>query len=349
MCVGCRKRFKPSTIRTLHIALNTSFTFSGVAGAATAAYTIYFDQKYEDLFSEDAARVAMYCALFTAAFSGVGCLGAFRRSRCVLGLFFLALLAVVIAQIALALTVAWWLEIACASEPAHDTDATSRVETGDPAVDAYVNTAFSELEGYGCHLYRTCCMRSDLFSEANGTHTCTAAHNGATVGAAAALRHDPSGPEFCRVLTGSAVTSRAPPAFAQCLALQQAGVVVLDECANNFCAAGIEGYQRFMGSLLAWLRKQAGWLVIGFSVLIALQMCSLVLTWILLCFSRKPEQSDRTELLRSGAGAAEDSENIELSERIDIRTESVADPQLSEERAKFKRKIQQQLASLEQP
>lgn len=319
-----------------------------MAGAATAAYTIYFDRKYEDLFSMDAARVVMYCALFTAAFSGIGCLGALRRSRCVLGLFLLALLLVVITQISLALTVAWWLETAYASEPTHAAD-TSRVETGDPAVDAYVNTAFSELEGYGCHLYRTCCMRSELFSEANGTHTCTAAHNGATVGAAAALRHDPSGPQFCRVLTGSAVASRAPPAFAQCLALQQAGVVVLDECVNRFCVAGIEGYQRFMGSLLAWLRKQAGWLVIGFSVLIALLMCSMVLTFIMLFFPGKPEQSDRTELLRSGDGAAEDSGNIELSELIDIRTESVADTQLSEERAKFKRKIQQQLASLEHP
>jgi hypothetical protein len=62
--------------------------------------------------------------------------------------------------------------------------------------------------------------------------------------------------------------------------------------------------------------------------------------------------TDRTGLLGSGGrtDTAEDSENTELSERIDIRTESVsvADPH-SEERAKFKRKIQQQLASLEQP
>ena len=47
---------------------------------------------------------------------------------------------------------------------------------------------------------------------------------------------------------------------------------------------------------------------------------------------------------------AEDSENTELSEQIDIRTESVSVVDShSEERAKFKRKIQQQLASLEQP
>ena len=35
VCVGCRKRFKPSTIRALHIALNSSFAISGIAGAAT--------------------------------------------------------------------------------------------------------------------------------------------------------------------------------------------------------------------------------------------------------------------------------------------------------------------------
>jgi hypothetical protein len=398
VCVGCRKRFKPSTIRALHIALNGSFTLSGIAGAATAGYTLHIDNQYKDLVSDDAARVVLYCALLSAAFSGVGCVGAFRRSRCVLGAFLLVLLVVILAQIALAATVAWWIDVAYASKPAHgpiDTDVTSPVETGDETVDAYVSVAFSELEGYGCNLYRTCCMKAERFLEANGTHTsepfleandthtsealleandthvleplleanghtCTTAHNGATVGAAAALRHDPSGPTFCRIQTGSAVTSRAPPAFAQCLALQEAGVLVLDECVADFCAAGLTGYHRFMGDLLAWLRHQAGWMVLGTAVLIVLQVLSLVLTWILLFFSTSSQSgqpdgppTDRTGLLGSGAGAdtAEDSRNIELSERIDIRSESVsvADPQLSEERAKFKRKIQQQLASLEQP
>lgn len=279
-------------------------------------YTLHIDNKYEDLVSEDAARVVLYCALFTAAFSGVGCLGAVRRSRCVLGVFLLALFVVILAQIALAATVAWWIEVAyTTSKPSHgtiDADLTRPVETGDETVDAYVNVAFSELEGYGCNLYRTCCMKSEPFSEANGTHTsepfleangthtssgplleaddtytsepsleanghtCTTAHNGATVGAAAALRHDPSGPDFCSILTGSAVTSRAPPAFAQCLALQEAGVLMLNDCTTNFCAAGIEGYHQFMGDLLAWLRHQVGWMVFGTAVLIVLQMFSLV-------------------------------------------------------------------------
>ena len=198
----------------------------------------------------------------------------------------------------------------------------------------------------------------------------TAAHSGAQVGAAAMLAHDPSSPLFCSLLTGAAVSSRAPPAFATCLALEEAGVVQLEDCAANFCSTGIAGLQDFMRNLLAWLRDQAVWLVLGVAVLILLQLTSLVMSFLLLFHGQKPETadgqpSDRTGLLPGGGGGGGevgDGSSADLSERIDVRTVSVhesvggggaaaaEDPAAAQaERAKFRRKIQDQLASLERP
>jgi hypothetical protein len=148
-------------------------------------------------------------------------------------------------------------------------------------------------------------------------------------------------------------------------------VVDLVGCSDSFCDAGIDGFRTFMASLLAWLRDQAGWMALGISALIVLQILSAVLTWMLIFHSKLPHEADgqptdRTGLLqRSGGAAGADTEDtaIELSERIDIRTQSVADAdapgasgggppsqsQLAEERAKFKRKIAAQLAQLERP
>ena len=375
-CNCCRKRFKPSTIRALSIFLNGSFVVSGLAAAATAGYALYM-RSFQELFSNEAVHLALYSALGTAAFSALGCLGAFRRSRLVLLLFLVVLIVVVAVQIGLAFTVAWWIETAYASAEAEqylalqDSDASeaTRLETGDPSLDVALSRAFSELEGYSCNLYRTCCMQSEMLSQLN--NSCTVAHKGATVGAAAVLRHDPSSEGFCLLLTGSRVSSQAPPAFAQCLALEEAGVVDLVGCSDSFCDAGIDGFRTFMASLLAWLRDQAGWMALGISALIVLQILSAVLTWMLIFHSKLPHEADgqptdRTGLLqRSGGAAGADTEDtaIELSERIDIRTQSVADAdapgasgggppsqsQLAEERAKFKRKIAAQLAQLERP
>ena len=361
MCSCCEERCKHSTVRALSMALNAVFALTATAAALTCVYALN-THDYESLVSAEAARLALFASVGTAALSMIGCCGAKRRSSLALALFMLLLFLVILAQLVMVIAIVWFINAS------HDADEstyeilgakeTSTEWTGDASVDTVVDQTFAELEGFGCQLYKTCCARGPALEALNGS--CTAAHNGATVGAAAMLAHDPSSPQFCRLLSGSEVAARAPPAFATCLALEDGGAVNLGECSADFCPAGISGFSSFMESVIAWLREEAWVLAAGFGVLMLLEIVSLVMSCVTCRRAKGSDddhgQGERSDLLRAADSAA-GRELSDLGEQIDIRTASVhggpePEPEPGQapnhhERKRFRAKIQATLAAAE--
>lgn len=117
---------------------------------------------------------------------------------------------------------------------------------------------------------------------------------GISVGAVALTAHDPSSPSFCEVISGSALAHRAPPTLGACKALEITGAFDSQQCATDFCAAGVGGLAVFLGGFLGWLHgslERLGWVMLGLG---AVQLAQLTLTAVMVCrgFSGEHARAD---------------------------------------------------------
>jgi hypothetical protein len=178
-------------------------------------------------------------------------------------------------------------------------------DTSDKYDGRFGESALKQVESFVCNTYTLCCrdpkldvvptltagnasLYLNVSSAARETGTCLTLHEGLTTDVALTFE-DPSQPEFCPYATGS--TNRLRPSDGTCDLLNNVvGGFSLDECREEFCPLGVEGYLAFLDKLLEWMRNNAIWLGAGFSLFVLVQMLLFVNIWNLrgsVAFNRK--------------------------------------------------------------
>ena len=141
----------------------------------------------------------------------------------------------------------------------------------------------ANVEGFVCVLYQKCCRdpQLDLAGEVGSgddvqavNRTCLHGHEGMGSDVEVTLQ-DPSSPKFCPYVTGS--DRRFAPPSGICNPLDR--VFALDDCRENFCLSGAEGYYNFLNKLVGFIKQYAIGFGGLFATLVLVQLVLLVNLW----------------------------------------------------------------------
>jgi hypothetical protein len=215
--------------------------------------------EYEQFISSSTSTWGILVGSFIVVFQSLGIFGALKtnggKARKTLLIFTFVLLLMVIVEGIAIVTVTIWTDALGSAEA--NTDSESVVVDSTTENSEVKDVAFADLltdlQGFACRTYQSCCWERQRYSMGNQTR-CAQAHSGSAVGAGAGASQDPSAPTFCEQVTGS--TTKETPDAGLCALLQDGGVFQLSECSANYCVDGIEGYVQFMNGLTNWVRDQ---------------------------------------------------------------------------------------------
>ena len=106
--------------------------------------------------------------------------------------------------------------------------------------------------------YRECCWAYPQRDLVNKTDTCMSTHAGATVGAVASQRQDPSSEGFCQLATGTQV-EHGKGKGGVCHAYDGLDVFDMETCYASFCNSGVRGFKTFLYKIFQWAQSQIMW------------------------------------------------------------------------------------------
>jgi hypothetical protein len=369
----CAFKIGPKRVRALAAALHGIFALAGVGGISGAIFVMGRADELSEL--QPLASWSLALAVGVTALALLGGCAVLCRRRCALGFFTLLLLMLLLAQIALVVSVAWWLRVSYDAEQSTYTLIDSRRQLGSDGrggsggggasdfEEGVLLPAMRELEGFGCATYRACCSPPPQgLSSSVLNQSCVPVHTGQSVGAVASREHDPTQPRFCQQVTGAVHASQAEVSADTCHGLALAGVLTAfpsPQCANDYCATGVAGLVLFLQKFLGWLHRYLDQLMAFLAGLAAVQLTQLVLSVVLLCrgFGQGSKRADGRRAnpmdpRQRFVGSEPVSDSLEMNSinaRVDVRTDSVRDEapedSISAERARFRRKIARQLAN----
>ena len=267
-CCCCRmKHYHP--LRVIFLLINTCTMITGAAMLGIGFYAYVNMEVYTDFYGITAVRNGTILGGIVTAWGLFGYLAiyAVRRDHfSVLFLYILVLSVVIVFQTACALMVVIWVFDSYTAETnlyRSVGEHGSPVVTGVDFMDEAVEDSILSLETMACTTYRRCCWLQQ--QETLNRTSCTAAHGGAGVGAAAVSMSDPSSEDFCELITGVTADSKVGK-LAQvgsgksaCIPFQTADIVDLEECGLNFCREGVKGFESFVGKTFQWVRDNLVW------------------------------------------------------------------------------------------
>ena len=217
------------------------------------------------LFFSSASAIVLFAT--TVAMVGWGLFGVVsvwrarheNGSLTALAVFVVVLIAAVVVQLFLVAALIKWILDAAA-------DAEEQAAGGG----VIEELDHQKLRQTACNTYKQCCWEAH---EHLGGTACATQHAGMPVGQAAFELNDPSTEGFCTLLTGSDHSMSLPNAV--CVSFQEAGIVDLQDCADNFCINGRAGFDDFLSKTENWLREN----LLGFTflalflILVEVSMC----------------------------------------------------------------------------
>jgi len=136
----------------------------------------------------------------------------------------------------------------------------------------------SRMMAMTCGTYKYCCENTALLDlrEANGApRQCKVIHAGMEADVTHILA-DPSHPEHCHILSGSDSILRAPSMF--CDIIDGTEGFSLDQCQEDYCAKGLQGFEDFISVLVVvwreWMRT-VGCLMAMFAIMQIVQLTNM--------------------------------------------------------------------------
>eukprot|EP00931_Biecheleriopsis_adriatica_P043821 TRINITY_DN25040_c0_g1_i2.p1 TRINITY_DN25040_c0_g1~~TRINITY_DN25040_c0_g1_i2.p1 ORF type:complete len:705 (+),score=131.91 TRINITY_DN25040_c0_g1_i2:721-2835(+) len=274
---------KESRSKKIFYVLTSLVLISGLAAAGGSSYVLYNFEVIEGYVSAFTVWMILAVGLLTALLAGFGIYAVINGHRCKMMIYFLVGLLSLLVFVCAAGVFAKY---------AQDIDGLSRssmaqVGVGEGAWSeraAVEQEVYSRMESFACGTYQTCCEPTELFDvlAANGApRQCKAQHEGAAEDAAFVLA-DPSHSMFCPMISGVQQQLRSSQGVCQLIEMAAGGGFSLAQCRQDYCAAGLEGYENFISVTVSIYRKNmrlagavAGCVVIFMSV----QLINLFYIW----------------------------------------------------------------------
>lgn len=120
------------------------------------------------------------------------------------------------------------------------------------ARNGFERDVYAHMESFTCKTYQSCCEPSDLFDikAANGApRQCKSQHEGALEDAAFVLS-DPSHASFCSMISGVDASLGSAVGVCHLLELAAGEGFKLAHCRQEYCSAGLEGYENFISVMV---------------------------------------------------------------------------------------------------
>lgn len=234
--------------------LTSLVVIGGLVATGMGIYALYNNALFEAYLSTSTICGVIAVGMITACFATLSIYAVAKRKRCMMlvylagGSLFLAI---------------FMGSVAVAAKYAEDIDSLSRSSLAQAgaaedsegawgARNGFERDVYAHMESFTCRTYQSCCEPSDLFDikAANGApRQCKSQHEGALEDAAFVLS-DPSHASFCSMISGVDASLGSAVGVCHLLELAAGEGFKLAHCRQEYCSAGLEGYENFISVMV---------------------------------------------------------------------------------------------------